>query len=176
MCPGHTLAGQDREEAWEVLKSSLEEICSTASRHQIQIAIEPADRYETDLVNTIADAAHLIEQVDRANLGVLLDSGHVHVTGESLAEAVQAAGERLFHVHVDDNQGLRDQHLIPGDGSVDFPELYRLLAKAEYAGFLCAELGWDYTVDPIPAARQTIERLRGYKNKNDEPSPCLAGR
>lgn len=163
VCPGHTLRGQSLQDGWERLKVSLYHICRFAQTLQMQIAIEPADPYETDLVNTIATAARLIAETEMENLGVLLDAGHVHVSGEPMAEAFKAAGDRLFHIHVDDNLGKRDQHLIPGEGKIDFPEFYRLVADTGYAGYLCAELSWDYTLDPDTAARQTIERLRSYE-------------
>ena len=163
VCPGHTLRGQSQQDGWEKLKFSLLRICQFASVYRIKIAIEPADHYETDLVNTIADAARLIAETDMANLGVLLDSGHVHVSAEPMADAFKAAGDRLFHIHIDDNLGKRDQHLIPGEGNIDFAEFYRLVTASGYRGYLCAELSWDYTADPDMAARQTIERLRALE-------------
>jgi fructoselysine 3-epimerase len=160
VCPGHTLAGQGIENGWETLKTSLAEICAAAQKQHMRIALEPADLYETDLVNTIGDAARLIAEVGWENLGVLIDSGHVAVSSESMEDAFQAAGDRLYHVHIDDNFGMRDQHLIPGEGSLDLAGFYRLLQQSAYDQFLCAELGWDYTLDPEPAAGRTIEQLR----------------
>lgn len=162
VCPGHTLYGQGTANGWEILKNSLVRLSKFAAERKMRLALEPADRYETDLVNTVGDAARLLNEIDCSNLGILLDCGHVRVTNEPMDEAFRAAGDRLFHVHVDDNNGLRDQHLVPGEGIVDFSELYALLRQSAYCGFLCAELGWDYTTDPLPAACLTAERLRGF--------------
>jgi protein FrlC len=107
VCPGHTLAGQPRADAWSRLSASLTEICRRARQKAIRIAIEPADAYETDLMNTVSGAMQMVHELDFPNLGILLDSGHVNLSGESFAQAIQAAGKRLFHVHVDDNQGRR---------------------------------------------------------------------
>jgi protein FrlC len=160
VCPGHSLNGQGAVDGWERLKDSLARLCSFAVGRNIRVALEPADRYETDLVNTVGDAARMIAEVDCANLGVLLDSGHVHVTRETMAEAFQNAADRLYHIHIDDNNGMRDQHLVPGNGSLDFAEFFELVRKFNYTGYLCAELSWDYTIDPQPAVCQSIERLR----------------
>lgn len=164
LCPGHTLHGQGTANGWELLKNSLVRLCANADQHGVRLALEPGDAYETDLVNTVADAARLIAEVDCPNLGVLLDSGHVHVTEESMRAAFQNAGERLYHIHVDDNNGLRDQHLVPGDGSLDFFELFNLLREYHYTGCLCAELGWDYTIDPQPAASLALQRLHAFED------------
>lgn len=84
------------------------------------------------------------------------------MVGESAAEALRAAKDRLFHIHVDDNYGQRDQHLIPGEGNFDYKEFGTALEDAGYDGFLGAELSWDYTVDPDPAVYQTLRRLNQF--------------
>ncbi len=160
VCPGHSLFGQSTTDAWDSLSHSLDEICSFASSYAIRIAIEPADRYETDIINTIADAMRMIDQLGRANLGVVLDTGHCQVVGEPAVEAVTMAQDRLFHVHLDDNNGLRDQHLIPGQGRFDFMPFLEKLEKNNYQGYLGVELSWDVTVDPDQAALQTLAYLK----------------
>ena len=160
VCPGHSLFGQSKPAAWDCLRRSLDEICKFASTYSIRIAIEPADRYETDLINTIPDAMRMIDQLGRANLGVVLDTGHCHVVGESAVEAITVAQDRLFHVHMDDNAGLRDQHLVPGQGTFNFGPFLEKLGKSNYAGYLGVELSWDVTVDPDQAAVQALQYLR----------------
>jgi len=159
VCPGHSLFGQDQENAWRQLRASLAAICDFAESRGLRVALEPADRYETDLMPTTAEAMRMIGELARENLGVLLDTGHAHVVGESAVDAVKTLKDKLFHVHVDDNNGLRDQHLIPGEGTFDFEPFLAALREVGYDGFLCAELSWDYTVDPDPAARRTADRL-----------------
>jgi protein FrlC len=162
VCPGHSLFGQSREDAWGRLCESLDTICEHAAEWGLRIAIEPADKYETDLIATTAEAMKLVEELGHENLGVLLDNGHAHVVGEPADQAVRRLGDRLFHVHVDDNNGLRDQHLVPGDGDFDFASFFAALREVGYDGYLAAELGWDYTLDPDSAARLTIQRLRHF--------------
>ena len=159
VCPGHTVFGQTIEDGWQRLADSLAGICERARQYGLKVAIEPADRYETDLLPATPEAMRLVRQVGAANLGIVLDTGHAHVAGESPAAALAAMGDRLFHVHIDDNFGQRDQHLIPGDGNDDLAAWITLLRARGYAGYVSAELGWDYTLDPDAAARATIERL-----------------
>lgn len=173
VCPGHSLHGQGVQDAWGRLCESLDSICRFAQPYSMRVAIEPADRYETDLVQTTADALRIVHDLEHENLGVLLDNGHAFVVGESAAQAVTALGDRLFHVHVDDNDGARDQHLVPGDGSFEFGPFLMALKKVGYDRFLCAELGWDYTVDPDPAVAATIRNMRGLLAKSGIPAPAL---
>jgi protein FrlC len=160
VCPGHTLFGQSRQDGLQRLADSLWEISSFAARHRVKIAIEPADSYETDLLNTCAEALTFINQAGFPDLGVLLDNGHEFVVGQDSAQAAKDLGSRLFHVHVDDNNALRDQHLVPGDGKFDFMPFLAGLKTAGYDSYLCAELSWDYTLDPDTAATATARRLR----------------
>lgn len=159
ICPGHTQHGQSVEDGLARLGDSLNTIAEDAGKHGLRIAIEPADRYETDLLQTCSSTLKLVEQLGHPNLGVVLDNGHAALVGESAVTAVTELGERLFHVHLDDNNGLRDQHLIPGDGKFDFPPFLAALQEAGYDGFLTVELSWDYSVDPDPAVRFSHERV-----------------
>jgi fructoselysine 3-epimerase len=165
VCPGHSLFGQAKVDAWRSLRTSLDDICLFAMPYNIKIAIEPADRYETDLIQTVADALRMINEIDRDNLGVVLDTGHAHVVGESAVDALAAAQDRLFHIHIDDNLGLRDQHLVPGQGSFDFTAFFKALEKSGYQGYLGVELGWDYTLDPNSAAFQTLRYIHSLNVK-----------
>jgi fructoselysine 3-epimerase len=162
VCPGHTLYGQSKKDAWGRLEESLGVICQRARQHGLRIALEPADAYETDLMNTIAEAMVMVDEMALPELGIVLDSGHVNLTQESFAQAIQSAGPRLFHVHVADNQGQRDQHLVPGDGTCNFKEMITHLRSAGYTGTLSAELSWDYILDPEPPARAAARRMRAY--------------
>lgn len=169
VCPGHSLHGQSPQHAWDQLCLSLQTLCDYAYARGARLGIEPADRYETDLVQTTGQARRLLKDVGRDNLGVVLDAGHCELVGESPAEAVRRLGPALFHAHVDDNLGQRDQHLVPGEGNLDFAPFVAALREAGYDGFLSAELGWDYTVEPDPAVRQTAAFLRALLNQPYQP-------
>jgi protein FrlC len=160
VCPGHTLYGQTVEDGLHRLSESLWHITEFASRHGIRVAIEPADPYETDLLQDCAQTLAFTKRLAFDGLGVLLDTGHEHVVGASACEAIQLLGDKLYHIHIDDNHGQRDQHLVPGEGSFDFRSFLQALRAVGYEGFLGAELSWDYTIDPDPAVQRTAEKMR----------------
>ena len=163
VCPGHTLYGQSVADGLDRLRDSLNAIAEFAAGYDMRIAIEPADKYETDLVPCCLDGLKLTQAMGHDNLGVLLDSGHAHVVGEDAADAIEQMQSRLFLVHIDDNFGERDQHLVPGEGTFDFVSMLKALDKIGYDGYLCAELEWGYTIDPDPPARLNVERMRQFE-------------
>jgi fructoselysine 3-epimerase len=162
VCPGRSLFGQSRTDAFARLSRSLSDLSLAAEAEGVRLALEPADRFETDLINTCSQALDFISGLGRPNIGVVLDTGHSHVVGESIPEVVRKLGDRLFHVHIDDNLGLRDQHLVPGEGTFDFLSLIAALKTAGYDGYLGAELSWDYTLEPDQAVQLSRERVKGY--------------
>ena len=66
---------------------------------------------------------HLMEILVAGHLdriGVCLDLGHAHITA-SVAEAIATLGSRIVQVHAHDNNGQKDEHLFPGQGTIDWP-------------------------------------------------------
>jgi fructoselysine 3-epimerase len=160
VCPGHTLHGQPQEDGFARLEDALSQVAEFAARFNLRVAIEPADRYETDLLNTCTETLKLVNRLGMPNLGVLLDNGHAYVVGEAPEQVLPSLGDKLFHIHLDDNKGQRDQHLIPGDGDYNFTPLVASLNEIRYAGFLGIELGWDYTIDPLSASKLACQRIQ----------------
>ena len=158
--PGRRLHGQTLEDAWSRLVDSVAEICSYAAQYEVRLAIEPVNRYVSDLVNTAADARRVIDQVGYAKLGVVLDTGHINLSDESPQQAIQKAGDRLYQVHVNDNNSRQQQNLTLGEGNFDFASFFQSLRQVSYDGYLTAELAWEYTLDPDPVVIQTAQLMR----------------
>jgi sugar phosphate isomerase/epimerase len=121
----------------------------------IRLALEPLNRYETDLIQNAAQALDFLRQVDHPALGLLLDTYHVNIEEASWSEPFQrvTAAGKLFHVHLGDNN-----RLPPGKGLIDFPAILRVLQSAGYNGFLSAEL--LALPDPDTAAADTLACMR----------------
>jgi protein FrlC len=162
VCPGHTLYGQSKADGLSRLQDSLYAVTACAAQYNLRIALEPADKYETDLVNTCMQALDLIRDLEHDNVGILLDTGHAQVVGESVSGVIAEIYEHIFHFHIDDNHGLRDEHQVPGDGVIDFVAVLKELGRLDYQGYLCAELEWGFTIDPDPPVRLTVERMQRF--------------
>lgn len=160
--PERSLRGQKVEDAWDRLLDSIAQICAHTEQHEIILGLEVVNHYVSDMVTTSADAMKVLDEVDHEKLGVVIDTGHMNLSTETIQEAIGLPGEKLLQVHVNDNDGVHQQNLIPGDGSFDFDELIHELRSVAYKGVLTAELGYHYTFDPDPAAVSTFERMRTY--------------
>jgi D-psicose/D-tagatose/L-ribulose 3-epimerase len=142
------------------MMDSIDSVCRYAQQYEIKLGIEPANKAVTDLVNSAAEAKEVCAALEYSNLGVVLDTGHIHRGDETPEQALKTLGPLLFQVHVNDNDGMRQQNLAPGEGTFDFGGFLSHLRRANYGGFLSAELAWDYTLDPLPAVQRSRERMR----------------
>lgn len=162
--PDHSLYGQTREDSQLRMIESISVIAQYAFQYvDLRLGIEILYYDETDFVNSADDALEIINQLGHNNLGVVLDTGTLNLSKESLKDILVKLDDLLLQVHVNDNQGREhQQNLIPGDGNYDFRALIRILKDLNYSGFLSAELSKEYADKPELALRTTIERLRGW--------------
>jgi sugar phosphate isomerase/epimerase len=111
----------ERDDAWsqrtiEFALTALEHLGAFARPLGVRLLVE-------NLLSEATTPEHLVlilEMGHLANVGVCLDLGHAHIT-VGTAEAIATLGERIASVHVHDNHGLKDEHLWPGDGTIDWP-------------------------------------------------------
>jgi 5-keto-L-gluconate epimerase len=141
--------GSETAERW--LVDALRE-CSSVDE-SVRIAIEPINRYETNLINTVDSGLRLLESVGRNNVGLLLDTFHMNIEEPSITESIRAAKDHLFHFHVADSN-----RWYPGAGHVDFRSALDTLKEIGYTGFVSAEI--LPMPDPDLAAKHAIEYLR----------------
>lgn len=166
VCPGHTLYGQSLEDAWQLLRESLKMLVEHAQKQDIILLLEPAHRMETDLVITVDDALRIIKEIGSDRLGVLLDVGHAFINRESLADCIKklTSSESIFHIHINDNDGLMDSHLIPGEGKINFIPLLEELKRIDYQGLLTVELGFQYITDPDAAVHKSKQFFQQWSD------------
>jgi protein FrlC len=159
LCPGITLYGEDIDHGWAQLRRSFVELLDYTEGTDFVLLIEPAHAAESTLILTVADGLRMIEEIGSERLGILLDTGHANVNGEDLVEVVHSLKDVPLSIHFDDNRGDSDAHLVPGEGSIDFKPFAQALEDIDYQGFVSAELGFGYTLDPDPAVERTYAVL-----------------
>lgn len=160
--PGRSIFGQGLEDAKQRLLDSIDAVCAYSRQYNIKLGVEALNKHASDLINTAADAMNYVTELDYDNLGVVLDTGHMHLEHDDVQGAMSVTGDRLLQFHVNDNDGQQQQNLVPGDGKFDFPGFIISLQAAGYDGTLTAELGYHYTANPDPAVQLTTQRLRGW--------------
>ncbi len=105
--------------------------------------------------------AWVMAQLDE-NAGVCIDTGHAWLGGW-WDEFVRVAGGRLVHIHANDNHGERDDHLVPGDGRIEWSRIRDSLRTAGFSGWIVLEL----SADGIPAAPHISRALQCARNLLD---------
>ena len=167
LCPGSTLFGQGYDKGMQTLVASLDEVVEYSLKNEVLLLLEPAHMYESDLILTVEDGVRLIEENKYSNMGIALDTGHCHVNKESLSDCLYIMKSKNipFHIHLDYNNGLSDQHKIPGEGTINFIPFLQILNEWGYDGFLTIELGFDYTADPDAAAYKSKKNVAALLNE-----------
>lgn len=146
-------AGFPATEAFDQLIGFLLRSAPIAAAHGITLALEPLNRGECNLINTIGEAVKLAELIDHKAVRCLLDTYHFWVEGESLG-AFEAALPWIAHVHLADHDG----RLLPGNsGTSDYLPLFRLLKTSGYDGGFSFEgrPAGDFGLDTVRAVRYT---------------------
>jgi D-psicose/D-tagatose/L-ribulose 3-epimerase len=132
------LSPAERLEAYAVWRANIAPVAEHAAERGVAIGIEPLNRYETSLVNTVRQGLHLLDGVP-TSVGLALDSYHLNIEERSSPDAVRAAGSRLVHLQV-----CGSDRGAPGGDQTDWPALLAALDDVGYAGPLNIE---SFTAD-----------------------------
>jgi len=116
---------------WDLLVGSITECNRIAKSKGLKLCIEP--RVGENISNTDA-ILRLMDEVDSDNFGAVLDTAHLHAQKETLPLSVEKLGEKIFIVHVSDNDNRENYHLALGQGTIDWKGLFKALAKYRYNG------------------------------------------
>jgi sugar phosphate isomerase/epimerase len=144
---GITPQGQSHTQSMTFLAECLMECCELATVHGVRMALEPLNRYETDLIHTVQDGLELIHQIGSSNLGLLLDTFHMNIEETDIEASIKQSGEQIFHFHVADSN-----RWYPGGGHLDFNDILHSLKSIGYMGWISGEFM------PIPDANRAAER------------------
>lgn len=123
---------------WEALVGTFRFCAHAAKQAGLKFCLEP--RVGETISNTDA-LLRLMDHVGDSNLGAVLDCGHLHAQKELLPLSVEKLGDRLFYVHVSDNDGRSNEHLAPGLGTVDWEGVFAALKKHQFQGWVGVDVG-----------------------------------
>ncbi|MEU5941911.1 sugar phosphate isomerase/epimerase family protein [Micromonospora sp. NPDC047548] len=126
------LSPDERAAAYTQLRESLAPVVEYAGAAGVTVAVEPLNRYETSLLNTIGQTLEAIG--DLPHCGVALDLYHQNIEETDIPAAIRAAAGRVAHVQVCGND-----RGTPGADHLDWPAILAAIDEAGYAGPLCIE-------------------------------------
>lgn len=162
LCPNMALFDESVAKGWKQLVKSYQEIEEYVTGKEIILLIEPAHRFESNLIQTVDDCLKMLDELDSDKFGILLDTGHANVNGENFEKILPKCKGIPLHIHLDDNNGDFDSHWIPGHGNVDFDSFFKALNDIRYQGYVSVELGGGYNMDPSSACKESLDFLKRY--------------
>jgi sugar phosphate isomerase/epimerase len=135
----------------DAARRSLEQIVESASHVGVRVAVEV-------IPNPLSSAevlAHLLEEeLEGVDIGVCFDYGHAHLMGD-LGDAVETLAGHLWTTHVHDNNGRRDEHLLPYAGTIDWDAAMMETQKVGYDGALMFEVADGG--DPLGVLKRSVK-------------------
>lgn len=151
-------------------RQSLEQLVAVAAPSGGRIAVENM-RARPDAANRTGmltrQLTEIIKGTDARHLGICLDTGHANISEKGLvAEAFRDNADRIIHIHYDDNDGVEDSHLQPGEGTIDFAAFFAAVKAAGYANMVELEVKTPPEMSPRDFCRQN----RDYLNRVSSPT------
>jgi D-psicose/D-tagatose/L-ribulose 3-epimerase len=133
--------------------AELRALAQSAAEHGVTVGLEPVNRYESNAINTVADALAVIEDVGEPNVVVHLDVYHANIEETDFVSPVREAGDKLGYVHIgESHRGYL------GTGTIDFPAFFGALRDTGYAGPVTFESFSRAVVSPDLSDRLAVWR------------------
>ena len=149
----HVPEGFSHKRAHDQILEFLDAAANYAGQHGLVIAIEPLNRAETNMINSIAEAVRFADELMQPEVQVLVDFYHQMLEGEAFDEIVRA-GERIVHVHVADTD-----RLYPGSGEYDYQRFAESLADAGYNKRVSVECNFRDFDAEVPQSIQFLQEV-----------------
>lgn len=122
------------DEAAKALSESLQVLAKRGKANGVKIAVETGMR-PWDMFNKPEDMARYLDGIE--GIWSCIDTGHASVNGDVIS-FIQGS-PRLYHAHIHDNSGEKDEHLPPGRGSINWQGVFKQFREMDYRGWLVAE-------------------------------------
>ena len=119
----------ERKARFDHCLEGLAKAAEEAKTAGVRLALEPLNRFETDIVSTVAQAVDVIDNVNSPALGLLLDSFHMNIEESSICDAIRDAGTRIMHFQANENH-----RGYPGTGHLPWADIARALHDVGYEG------------------------------------------
>ena len=137
--PFHSALGEfsgkgPTDDEWKWGVDSMREVAEHADRVDVTLGIEYLNRFECYFLNTAADGARFIKDIDHPRCGMMYDTFHAHIEEKSIADAIRALKDCLVHVHISEND-----RSTPGSGNVRWDENFDAIKEVGFDGFMVIE-------------------------------------
>jgi D-psicose/D-tagatose/L-ribulose 3-epimerase len=117
----------ERADAVDLVVDQLVDLAAYAGDRGVSLCVEPLNRFETSVLNTVEQSVAVVDRVDDPACQLLLDTFHMNVEERSIPDAIRAAGDRVGHLHACGND-----RGAPGNGHVPWDEVAAALDDVGY--------------------------------------------
>ncbi|SIT73227.1 D-psicose 3-epimerase [Edaphobacillus lindanitolerans] len=124
----------DKETARRHSIESMQELARYAKQYDIILLVETLNRFEQFLLNDAQEAMRYVEEVNEPNVKVMLDTFHMNIEEDNIADALRLAGRHLGHLHIGEAN-----RKVPGKGSIPWQEIGDALREIDYTGYVVME-------------------------------------
>lgn len=154
---------------WDYLIKSVRELADYNPDIKLTLEGKIREPRNRSLVDTTMTALLVCMEVDRDNVGVAIDTGHVFQSQQNVAQNVEVAARygKLFMMHANDNYNMWDDDLIVGALRLtEYIEMFYSLRKVDYDGFMSVDI-FPYREDQYEATRQSVLNMKKYDDMID---------
>jgi len=128
------ISSEQRKVEWERAVKNLRIVCDMAAERGLEIALEPLNRFESDLINTSEDVLRLVNDINHPSAKIMLDGFHMSIEERDIEKAITTVGDKLIHVQVSENY-----RGTPGTGQTPWHAYKKGLEAINYKGTITIE-------------------------------------
>ena len=147
----------DYSKVLKVERRILVDEYKTLSKHAenlgVNIILEPINRYETHLINTVDQALEIKNAVASENLKIMVDFFHMNIEEKNISNTIEKGSNSIVHIHLADSN-----RMLPGNGHIDFKSAFKIIKKQGYKNFLSIEC--DVPTNPSIELPKAVEYIR----------------
>ena len=123
------LEPRERQEQWRRAVENIRLAATIAADHGVKLGLEPLNRFETDLINTVDQGLRMVGDIDRANVGLLLDTFHMNIEEKDIPAALRRADGHIVEFHACSND-----RGTPGEDHLPWPAIVAALRDVGFQG------------------------------------------
>ena len=141
------------EDEWKWGVDSMRQVAEHAATVGITLGVEALNRFETYLLNTHADSARFVREVDHPNARMMYDTFHANIEEKDIAQAIRDCSDVCALVHISEND-----RSTPGTGNVDWDTNFNTLKEVGYDGWMVVE-AFGLALPELVAATKIWRRM-----------------
>jgi len=119
----------ERGKQWRLAVESIQRVATIAADHGVKLGIEPLNRFETDLVNTVEQGMRMVEDIGRSNVGLLVDTFHMNIEEKDIPAALRRADGHIVEFHA-----CSSDRGTPGEDHLPWPAIVSALRDTAFQG------------------------------------------